>query len=217
MPERTNAVETALVNGASGGVGFARRVRQQGGCRDVSMRHGRLGVRNVIDSSCRLWRPAEGLIGAAVACMWLFYWPNMTLHSPAGLSPPCCSNTIMSSETFRQRFDLILLLIVVISTLFTIFLLTLPAQYNPYKDTPPNAVDTDGKEIKQDGKDAKSKPAFRSGRTVQVVVLGDIGRSPRMQYHALSLAKHGARVYLIGYKGEVDASITFSKHALKFL
>ncbi len=33
----------------------------------------------------------------------------------------------------------------------------------------------------------------------QVVVLGDIGRSPRMQYHALSLAKHGGMVDLIGY------------------
>ena len=35
-----------------------------------------------------------------------------------------------------------------------------------------------------------------------VLVLGDVGRSPRMQYHALSLAKHMPRVYLIGYRGE---------------
>ena len=34
----------------------------------------------------------------------------------------------------------------------------------------------------------------------QVLVLGDIGRSPRMQYHALSLARHGAHVDLIGYR-----------------
>ncbi|KAI4601126.1 mannosyltransferase [Pestalotiopsis sp. 9143b] len=32
-----------------------------------------------------------------------------------------------------------------------------------------------------------------------VLVLGDIGRSPRMQYHALSIAKHGGSVDLIGY------------------
>ncbi|KAL8789137.1 MAG: hypothetical protein Q9195_006957 [Heterodermia aff. obscurata] len=38
----------------------------------------------------------------------------------------------------------------------------------------------------------------RKGR-IQVVVLGDIGRSPRIQYHALSAAKHGAPVDLIGY------------------
>jgi len=37
---------------------------------------------------------------------------------------------------------------------------------------------------------------------VAVVVLGDLGRSPRMQYHALSLAEHGATVSLIGLAGE---------------
>ena len=37
--------------------------------------------------------------------------------------------------------------------------------------------------------------------SVQVVVLGDIGRSPRMQYHAMSIAKHGGRVDVIGYQG----------------
>ncbi|KAI0435258.1 family 33 glycosyltransferase [Xylaria sp. FL1042] len=35
--------------------------------------------------------------------------------------------------------------------------------------------------------------------SVQVLVLGDIGRSPRMQYHALSIARHGGTVHLIGY------------------
>ena len=40
----------------------------------------------------------------------------------------------------------------------------------------------------------------RSANRVQILVLGDIGRSPRMQYHALSIAKHGAQVDLIGYR-----------------
>lgn len=36
-----------------------------------------------------------------------------------------------------------------------------------------------------------------------VLVLGDVGRSPRMQYHALSLAQsEAARVFLVGYVGE---------------
>ncbi|KAL2255645.1 hypothetical protein VTK26DRAFT_2957 [Humicola hyalothermophila] len=35
--------------------------------------------------------------------------------------------------------------------------------------------------------------------SVHVLVLGDIGRSPRMTYHALSIAKHSGRVNLIGY------------------
>ena len=37
---------------------------------------------------------------------------------------------------------------------------------------------------------------------VVVVVMGDLGRSPRMNYHALSLLEHGHRVSLIGYEGE---------------
>ena len=41
-------------------------------------------------------------------------------------------------------------------------------------------------------------------RTAIVLVLGDVGRSPRMQYHALSLARsQGCRkVFLVGYRGE---------------
>lgn len=36
---------------------------------------------------------------------------------------------------------------------------------------------------------------------VVVLVLGDIGRSPRMQYHALSIARKGGLVDLVGYNG----------------
>lgn len=38
-------------------------------------------------------------------------------------------------------------------------------------------------------------------QSVAVFVLGDVGRSPRMQYQAKSLAKCGYRVSLIGYEG----------------
>ena len=44
------------------------------------------------------------------------------------------------------------------------------------------------------GSSTRSKSAF-------LVVLGDIGRSPRMNYHCLSLAKHGYWVTIIGYQG----------------
>lgn len=37
---------------------------------------------------------------------------------------------------------------------------------------------------------------------VVVLVLGDVGRSPRMQYHCLSLAEMPAQVSLVGYPGE---------------
>ncbi|CAH0546908.1 unnamed protein product [Brassicogethes aeneus] len=40
-------------------------------------------------------------------------------------------------------------------------------------------------------------------KNVCVVVLGDIGRSPRMQYHSLSLAKMGHKVDVLGY-GETE-------------
>lgn len=45
--------------------------------------------------------------------------------------------------------------------------------------------------------ESKTKP-----KHVVVIVLGDIGRSPRMQYHALSLLENGHQVSLIGYSGE---------------
>ena len=43
--------------------------------------------------------------------------------------------------------------------------------------------------------------ATRKERSACVVVLGDIGRSPRMCNHALSLADHDFAVRLIGYPG----------------
>lgn len=41
----------------------------------------------------------------------------------------------------------------------------------------------------------------KKNQSVAILVLGDIGRSPRMQYHALSLSKAGFKVELIGYRG----------------
>uniref|UniRef100_A0A8C5GGL9 Chitobiosyldiphosphodolichol beta-mannosyltransferase-like n=1 Tax=Gouania willdenowi TaxID=441366 RepID=A0A8C5GGL9_GOUWI len=38
-----------------------------------------------------------------------------------------------------------------------------------------------------------------SERRVCVLVLGDVGRSPRMQYHALSLSRHRYRVTVVGF------------------
>lgn len=43
-------------------------------------------------------------------------------------------------------------------------------------------------------------------RRVCVLVLGDIGRSPRMQYHALSLSKHGYSVTFVGFLGKTTAN-----------
>lgn len=45
-------------------------------------------------------------------------------------------------------------------------------------------------------------PRAGSEARVAVLVLGDLGRSPRMQYHALSLARRGRSVAFIGFPGE---------------
>ena len=42
---------------------------------------------------------------------------------------------------------------------------------------------------------------FLKRKRVTVVVLGDIGRSPRMQYHAASLAQNGFDVDFVGFSG----------------
>jgi beta-1,4-mannosyltransferase len=122
----------------------------------------------------------------------------------------------MINEDFIERvlvpkisewFEFVLYGLVAVSTLFTIVLLTLPSQYDHYKDKPleyedENDEDEDDEdEDENEGDQMEREPYFKQGRTTQVVVLGDIGRSPRMQYHALSVAKHGGKVYLIGYQG----------------
>ena len=73
----------------------------------------------------------------------------------------------------HQQTAMLLTLLVIISTLITVVLLLAPSQRDP--------------------SDQKC--------TVQIVVLGDLGRSPRMQYHALSIADHGGSVHLVGYRG----------------
>jgi beta-1,4-mannosyltransferase len=105
------------------------------------------------------------------------------------------------NDKFNNGFSAVLTGIVALSTLFTVLLLTLPKQYDPYEDKAIRYVDENGEEIEVKTKDGKTALRWKQGRTVQIVVLGDIGRSPRMQYHALSIAKHGGRVFLIGYQG----------------
>lgn len=78
--------------------------------------------------------------------------------------------------------ELLLTVAVLASTAFTLLLVLLPSRY--VKHSPSQELGETGATI-----------------SVQVLVLGDIGRSPRMQYHAMSIAKHGGRVDVIGYQG----------------
>jgi hypothetical protein len=57
----------------------------------------------------------------------------------------------------------------------------------------------------------------RDEKSVILVVLGDIGRSPRMKYHSLSLAKLGYRVSFIGYLGKIDLNCLSSNKNVFFV
>jgi hypothetical protein len=60
------------------------------------------------------------------------------------------------------------------------------------------------------------KGGDHAGRAhVAVVVLGDLGRSPRMQYHALALAGAGARVDLIGLAGSEPCAAVCDHPAIR--
>jgi beta-1,4-mannosyltransferase len=88
-------------------------------------------------------------------------------------------------------FQSLLTVAVIISTIFTLILKTLPSRRVPIE-----------RPKKHPGsKTNGTKGTKNASDKVQVVVLGDIGRSPRMQYHAISLAKQGVPVDLIGYRG----------------
>jgi beta-1,4-mannosyltransferase len=104
----------------------------------------------------------------------------------------------MASAFFHSLslWDIVLPISLLFSTLLTAFLVTLPTRYDPFSASSKDARGSTGK---------RPSPIVASSKsevTVQIVVLGDIGRSPRMQYHALSIAKHGGYVDLIGYNGE---------------
>lgn len=108
---------------------------------------------------------------------------------------------------FESRLDILLTLAVILSTAFTILILTLPSRYSNFQadeltqdsftDSDRKNADRSGYAFFNDHKDDDGR--FKVKSTVEVVVLGDIGRSPRMQYHALSVANNGGRVDLIGY------------------
>jgi hypothetical protein len=94
--------------------------------------------------------------------------------------------------------DSVLTISVILSTIVTITLLAIPKRY--INHSPPMATTNRG----------ATEPKI----SVQVLVLGDIGRSPRMQYHAMSIAKHGGRVDLIGYYGMCPADSCSRLHLL---
>ena len=118
----------------------------------------------------------------------------------------------MSKSGLITLWEVSLTIAVVLSTALTFFIFTLPSGYNHF--FPEEVREEDfSNEDKQDAersgyayycKHKDREDILKIDATVQVVVLGDIGRSPRMQYHALSIASHGGQVDLIGY---VDSDV----------
>lgn len=104
-------------------------------------------------------------------------------------------------------WEVALTLAVLVSTAITIFIFTLPGAYSHFHKhevTEATFTEDDKKNDKRSGYSYFQEHKSRDGTlkidaSIQVVVLGDIGRSPRMQYHALSIANQGGKVDLIGY------------------
>lgn len=118
--------------------------------------------------------------------------------------------------------QLLLPLAVVASTALTIFIATLPQIYDP--SAPREFQESDFSE--EDKKNAEksgyaayqahkdSDGIYRAHASVHAIVLGDIGRSPRMQYHALSIAARGGRAVIVGY---VDSDVHPDIQANRFI
>ncbi|EMC95837.1 glycosyltransferase family 33 protein [Baudoinia panamericana UAMH 10762] len=96
---------------------------------------------------------------------------------------------------------------VILSTAVTTFIITLPYTYShfhPHSINESDFTEEDRKDSERSGYAYYQQHKTADGVltavcSIQIVVLGDIGRSPRMQYHALSVATHGGKVDLIGY------------------
>jgi len=120
----------------------------------------------------------------------------------------------MATSLSNFFFDYLLPLTVVLSLLLTIFLVTLPHQYHPPSRSH-EEHDEEERGSRTSENDATHGPPTntisKAMVSVQIVVLGDIGRSPRMQYHALSIANHEGNVSFIGYtESEVPDILTRS-------
>ncbi|KAH0372476.1 chitobiosyldiphosphodolichol beta-mannosyltransferase, partial [Aureobasidium melanogenum] len=99
-------------------------------------------------------------------------------------------------------WTILLPIAVTLSTLVTAFILTLPSPYDPQQNHPVDEAsfsDEDKQNEHSGYAYYKKNPGATNDASVTVLVLGDIGRSPRMQYHVASIAAHGGRVSLIGY------------------
>jgi beta-1,4-mannosyltransferase len=79
-----------------------------------------------------------------------------------------------------------------LSTLITLLMIIFPTRYDPSQITKPKAV--------APASISNTASRNRQDVSVQVVVLGDIGHSPRMVNHVRSIVSRGGTVQFVGYK-----------------
>ena len=103
-------------------------------------------------------------------------------------------------------WETILGLTVVGAVVFAAFILNLPHVYTPYRQDliVEDSFSEKDKKNTESGygyfaKHRGTNKTLKFDTSVTVLVLGDIGRSPRMQYHVASIARHGGTVSLVGY------------------
>lgn len=88
----------------------------------------------------------------------------------------------------------------------------------PRKSKSDDAAGDDGSSSSSQSPPSRSAADFtplegKESLHVVVIVLGDLGRSPRIQYHANSLLQSGHAVSLVGYVGEVSEHFPLSVFA----
>lgn len=119
----------------------------------------------------------------------------------------------MAETWLEYTWKLALSAAVLLTALTTIVIWTLPSAYDPYN---PDLIHEDDfseedKKKKTDSgygyfsKHRNTNKSLRPETSVVVLVLGDIG-SPRMQYHATSIAAHGGKVRARGLSGVGSAA-----------
>ncbi|PVU95226.1 hypothetical protein BB561_001961 [Smittium simulii] len=75
---------------------------------------------------------------------------------------------------------------------------------------------SDKQRYRLEAKEKRAAHRAAKAKNVTLVVLGDIGMSPRMQYHAISLASHGYNVDIISYKETLPKNELFATKNVKF-
>ena len=116
------------------------------------------------------------------------------------------------------------------------FLFSAPSHYDPYnpdfiEEIRPDRTMADVERIEKEAQESNPRLArpgegyahfnkhretnkkLRYANSCTIVVLGDLARSPRMLYHAASLASHGVRVQMVGYvESPLPSFLKATKH-----